>query len=118
MIEFVIILGIVGGWTIVISTLGAMLLFGKMWGLLGVLLLILGIEVNKRLKRKYMNVIVDYSANAKALAKHIFEMNELIMISSYVAALFIYIAVQQYVQVAVNIPHVGNLSHILNSTHR
>ncbi len=117
MIEFVIILGIVGGWTIVMSTLGAMLLFGKMWGLLGVVLLVLGIEVNKRLKKKYMNVIVNYSANAKALAKHIFEMNELIMISSYVAALFIYIAIQQYVQVVVSIPHIGNISHLFNSTY-
>ncbi len=117
MMEFVIILGVVGGWVILISTLAVMLLFGKMWGLLGIVLLVIGIEVNKRLKRKYMSVIVDYSPNAKALARHIFEMNELIMISSYVATLFIYMAVQQYVQVVVKIPHVGNISHMFNSTY-
>lgn len=104
MIEFVILLGVIGGWFIAVTTLILMLVFGKMWGLLGIPLLILGIELNKILKRKYNEVVVLTSPKAKELARHIFEMNELIMLSSYAAALFIYIVIQKYVQIVIKTP--------------
>ena len=104
MIEFVILLGVIGGWFIATTTLIAMLIFGKMWGLVGVPLLVLGVELNKFLKRRYMDVVVSSSPRARGIAKHIFEMNELIILSSYAAALFLYIVVQKYVEVIIKVP--------------
>ncbi|WP_456367742.1 hypothetical protein [Thermococcus sp.] len=105
MIEFVILLGVIGGWFIAITTLIIMLVFGKMWGLAGVLLLILGVELNKLLKKKYMDVIVSSSPRAREVARHIFEMNELIILSSYLVSLVLYIVVQKYVEIIVKLPH-------------
>ncbi|ASJ02598.1 hypothetical protein A3L09_04650 [Thermococcus profundus] len=104
MIEFVILLGVIGGWFIAATTLLLMLVFGKMWGLLGVFLLVLGVELNKFLKRRYMGVIVSNSPRAREVARHIFEMNELIILSSYAAALFLYIVVQKYVEIVIKVP--------------
>lgn len=104
MIEFVILLGVIGGWFIATTTLMVMLIFGKMWGLLGIPLLVLGVELNKFLKRRYMNVIVSNSPRAREIAKHIFEMNELIILSSYAAALFLYMVVQKYIEVVIKVP--------------
>ncbi|NJF24306.1 hypothetical protein [Thermococcus sp. Bubb.Bath] len=104
MIEFVILLGVIGGWFIAVTTLIVMLLFGKMWGLLGIAVLILGIELNKLLKRRYNELVVLGSPKAKELARHIFEMNELIMLSSYAAALFMYVVIQKYIQVVIKTP--------------
>ncbi len=104
MIEFVIFLGITGGWIIFGTTLILMLVFGKIWGLLGLALLIAGIELNKFLKRKYTGVIVSNSPRAREIARHIFEMNELIILSSYPAALFLYSLIQKYIEVRIMIP--------------
>ncbi|WP_010478529.1 hypothetical protein [Thermococcus zilligii] len=104
MIEFVILLGVLGGWFISIITLILMLVFGKMAGLLGVFLLVLGIELNKFLKKNYMDAVVSNSPRAKEIARHIFEMNELMLLSSYVASLFLYEVIQKYVEIVINVP--------------
>ncbi|ASJ00900.1 hypothetical protein [Thermococcus gorgonarius] len=104
MIEFVILLGVIGGWFIAVTTLIVMLVFGKMWGLLGVFLMVLGVELNKFLKRKYMDVVVSNSPWAREVARHIFEMNELIILSSYAASLFLYEVIQKYVEIVINVP--------------
>ncbi|WP_457753044.1 hypothetical protein [Thermococcus sp.] len=106
MIEFVILLGIIGGWLIFASTLFLMLALGKMWGLLGITLLIAGIEINHKLKTKYMKAVMDYSPRAKELAMHIFEMNELILMSSYVIALALYAVLQKYIEIMIKLPTV------------
>ncbi|MBO8175562.1 MAG: hypothetical protein H0Z18_09920 [Thermococcus sp.] len=104
MIEFVILLGLIGGWLIFASTLFLMLALGKMWGLFGIILLIAGIEINHKLKAKYMKAVMDYSPRAKELATYIFEMNELILISSYIIALALYVIIQKYVEIMIKIP--------------
>ena len=104
MIEFVILLGVIGGWFIAVTTLIVMLVFGKMWGLLGIAVLILGIELNKLLKRRYNELVVLGSPKAKELARHIFEMNELIILSSYAASLFLYVVIQKYVEIVIKVP--------------
>ena len=104
MIEFVILLGVIGGWFIAATTLIVMLVFGKIWGLSGVLLLVLGVELNKFLKRRYMDVVVSNSPRTKEVARHIFEMNELIILSSYAASLFLYAVIQKYIQVVIKTP--------------
>ena len=104
MIEFVILLGVIGGWIIVASTLFLMLALGKMWGLVGVLLLIGGIQINSILKRKYMKAIVDATPRAKEIAAHIFEMNELIMLSSYLVSMALYVVIQKYVEIVIKLP--------------
>lgn len=104
MIEFVILLGVIGGWIIMASTLFLMLALGKMWGLVGVLLLVMAIQINHWLKGKYMHAIVDATPRAKAIAAHIFEMNELMLLSSYVVSLVLYETVQKYVEIVVKIP--------------
>ncbi len=108
MIEFVILLGVIGGWVIVASTLFLMLALGKMWGGLagGVLLLILAIQINHWLKGKYMRAIVDATPRAKAIAAHIFEMNELILLSSYLISVVLYVVIQKYVEIVIKVPHV------------
>lgn len=106
MIEFVILLGVIGGWVIVASTLFLMLALGKMWGLAGVLLLILAIQINHWLKGKYMRAIVDATPRAKAIAAHIFEMNELILLSSYLISVVLYVVIQKYVEIVIKVPHV------------
>ncbi|WP_297070040.1 hypothetical protein [Thermococcus sp.] len=104
MIEFVILLGVIGGWIIVASTLFLMLAMGKMWGLAAVLLLVLAIEINHRLQERYMETIVNATPRAKEIAAHIFEMNELMLLSSYVVSLVLYETVQKYVEIVVKIP--------------
>jgi len=104
MIEFVILLGITGGWIIFGTTLMLMLVFGKIWGLLGLTLLVAGVELNKFLKKRYTGVIVSNSPRAGEIARHIFEMNELILLSSYPAALFLYSLIQKYIEVRIRIP--------------
>jgi len=105
MIEFVILLGVIGGWIIVASTLFLMLALGKTWGLLGILLLVASIQINNWLKRKYMRAIVDATPRAKAIAAHIFEMNELILLSSYLVSLLLYEGIQKYVEIIIKFPH-------------
>ncbi|WCN28440.1 hypothetical protein [Thermococcus kodakarensis] len=104
MIEFVIALGLVGGWLTMTSTLFLMLGFGKMWGLAGVLILVGFILINQKLKRKYMQTIVNATPRAKELARHIFEMNELILLSSYVLGLVLYEVIQKYVEIVIKAP--------------
>jgi len=57
-----------------------------------------------------MKTIVDATPRAKAIATHIFEMNELILLSSYVIALLLYAFVQQYVQIVIKVPPNLNLT--------
>ncbi|CAD5244638.1 hypothetical protein [Thermococcus camini] len=104
MIEFVILLGVIGGWIIVASTLFLMLALGKTWGLAGVLLLVAAIQINHWLKEKYMHAIVDATPRAKAIAAHIFEMNELILLSSYLVSLLLYEGIQKYVEIIIKFP--------------
>ncbi len=104
MIEFVILLGVIGGWIIVASTLFLMLALGKMWGLAGILLLVISVQINNTLKRKYMETIVNATPRAKAIAAHIFEMNELILLSSYIASLLLYEGIQKYVEIIITFP--------------
>jgi len=104
MIKFVILLGLIGGWVIFASTLFLMLALGKMWVLLGVVWLIAGIEINHWLKARYMKAVVDYSPRTKELAAHIFEMNELIIMSSYVIAIALYVVIQKYVEIMIKLP--------------
>ena len=105
MIEFVILLGAIGGWVVVVSTLFLMLALGKMWGLVGVLIAVGFIMVNQYLKMKYMKTIVDATPRAKEIAAHIFEMNELILLSSYVVSLLLYEGIQAYVEIIIKFPH-------------
>ena len=49
-----------------------------------------------------MKAVVDYSPRTKELAAHIFEMNELIIMSSYVIAL--YVVIQKYVEIMIKLP--------------
>ncbi len=105
MIEFVILLGVIGGWIIVASTLFLMLALGKAWGLAGVLLLVAAIQINHWLKKKYMRAIVDATPRAKAIAAHIFEMNELILLSSYLVSVVLYVVIQKYVEIVIKFPH-------------
>ncbi|NJE02669.1 hypothetical protein [Thermococcus sp. MV11] len=105
MIEFVILLGVIGGWIIVASTLFLMLALGQTWGLVGVALLVGFILINHSLKRKYMRTIVDATPRAKAIAAHIFEMNELILLSSYLVSLILYEGIQKYVEIIIKFPH-------------
>ncbi|ASJ09594.1 hypothetical protein A3L11_10270 [Thermococcus siculi] len=105
MIEFVILLGVIGGWIVVASTLFLMLALGQIWGLIGVFLLVGFILVNHSLKAKYMSTIVDTTPKAKAIAAHIFEMNELILLSSYIASLLLYEGIQKYVEIIIKFPH-------------
>ena len=105
MIEFVILLGVIGGWIIVASTLFLMLALGKAWGLAGVLLLVAIIQINGRLKARYMGTIVDATPRAKELARHIFEMNELILLSSYIISIALYEVIQKYVEIIIKFPH-------------
>jgi len=105
MIEFVILLGVIGGWIVVASTLFLMLALGQIWGLVGVFLLVGFILVNQSLKRKYMGRIVDATPRAKDIAAHIFEMNELILLSSYIASLLLYEGIQKYVEIIIKFPH-------------
>jgi len=107
MIEFVILLGVVGGWVIVASTVFLMLAFGEMWGLSGVFLVVASILINQWLKKRYMQTIVDATPRAKEIASHIFEMNELILLSSYIASLFLYEGIQKYVEIVIRFPHMG-----------
>ncbi len=104
MMELVIVLGLVGGWIVMTSTLFLMLAFGKMWGLAGIPLLVGFLMINQRWRIRYMQAIVDATPRAKELARHIFEMNELIILSSYAAALFLYAVVQEYIEVVVKVP--------------
>ncbi|WP_297469846.1 hypothetical protein [Thermococcus sp.] len=105
MIEFVILLGVIGGWLVMTSTLFLMLAFGKMWGLVGVLFLVSFIVMNQNWKVRYMRTIVDAAPRAKELARHIFEMNELILLSSYIMSLVLYTVIQKYVEIVVKFPH-------------
>ncbi|WP_297534471.1 hypothetical protein [Thermococcus sp.] len=105
MIEFVILLGIIGGWLVMASTLFLMLAFGKMWGLVGILILVGFIMMNQRWKIRYMRAIVDATPRAKELARHIFEMNELILLSSYLMSLVLYTVIQKYVEIVIKLPH-------------
>ncbi|NJE05440.1 hypothetical protein E3E36_04640 [Thermococcus sp. M36] len=105
MIEFVILLGVIGGWIIVASTLFLMLALGQTWGLAGILLLVASIQINNTLKRRYMSTIVNATPRAKAIAAHIFEMNELILLSSYIASLLLYEGIQKYVEIVIKFPH-------------
>ncbi|WP_297464553.1 hypothetical protein [Thermococcus sp.] len=105
MIEFVILLGVVGGWIVVASTLFLMLALGRIWGILGVFLTVGFILINQSLKGKYMEKIVDATPKAKDIAAHIFEMNELILLSSYVVSLLLYEAIQKYVEIIIKFPH-------------
>ncbi|WP_297521153.1 hypothetical protein [Thermococcus sp.] len=105
MIEFVILLGVIGGWIVVVSTLFLMLALGQIWGLIGVFIAVGFILVNQSLKRKYMRTIVDATPKAKAIAAHIFEMNELILLSSYVVSLLLYAGIQKYVEIVIKFPH-------------
>ena len=107
MIEFVILLGLIGGWIILASTLFLMLALGKMWGLLGVLLMVFSIQLNQLLKRKYMKAVVDYSPRAKEIALHIFEMNELILLSSYLVSIALYEVIQKYIEIVIKFPHIS-----------
>ena len=107
MIEFVILLGLIGGWLVMTSTLFLMLAFGKMWGLLGVIFLVGFIVINQRWKVRYMRAIMDATPRAKELARHIFEMNELILLSSYVMSLILYTVIQKYIEIVVKFPAVG-----------
>jgi len=107
MIEFVVFLGVIGGWVIVASTLFLMLALGRMWGLAGLPLLLLALEVNRWLKRKYMRAILDATPRAKAIASHIFEMNELILLSSYMISTILYVVIQRYVEIVLKFPRVG-----------
>lgn len=105
MIEFVIVLGLIGGWLVMATTLFLMLAFGKIWGLLGVFLLVGFLMINQRWKARYMRTIVDATPRAKELARHIFEMNELILLSSYVMSLVLYTVIQKYVEIVIKLPH-------------
>ncbi|ASJ11041.1 hypothetical protein A3L12_06875 [Thermococcus sp. P6] len=107
MIEFVVFLGVIGGWVIFASTLFLMLALGKIWGLAGLLLLLPALEVNRWLKRKYMRAILDATPRAKAIASHIFEMNELILLSSYIISTILYVVIQKYVEIVLKFPRVG-----------
>ena len=107
MMEFVILLGLIGGWLVMTSTLFLMLAFGKMWGLAGVPLLVGFLIVNQHWKVRYMRAIVDATPRAKELARHIFEMNELILLSSYIMSLILYTIIQKYVEIVVKFPAVG-----------
>jgi len=107
MMEFVILLGLIGGWLVMTSTLFLMLAFGKMWGLAGVPLLVGFLIVNQHWKVRYMRAIVDATPRAKELARHIFEMNELILLSSYIMSLILYTVIQKYVEIVVKFPAVG-----------
>lgn len=104
MIGFVILLGVIGGWVILASTLFLMIALGKMWGLAGVLLLVLAIQTNHWLKGKYMRAIIDATPRAKAIASHIFEMNELILLSSYLISIVLYVVIQKYVEIVIKFP--------------
>ena len=107
MIEFVILLGLIGGWLVMTSTLFLMLAFGKMWGLLGVIFLVGFIVINQRWKVRYMRAIMDATPRAKELARHIFEMNELILLSSYLMSLILYTVIQKYIEIVVKFPVAG-----------
>ncbi|MDI3475017.1 MAG: hypothetical protein PWQ79_203 [Thermococcaceae archaeon] len=104
MIEFVILLGIAGGWLTLASTLFIMLGLGKMWGLAGILFMVGFLLINQNLKSRYMKTIVDASPRAKELASHIFEMNELIIISSYIISLVLYTVIQKYIEIVIRFP--------------
>ncbi|WP_297501353.1 hypothetical protein [Thermococcus sp.] len=105
MIEFVIVLGLIGGWLLMATTLFLMLAFGKVWGLIGVLFLVSFLVVNQKWKARYMKAIVDATPRAKELARHIFEMNELILLSSYLMSLVLYTLIQKYVEIVVKLPY-------------
>lgn len=104
MIEFVILLGIAGGWLTLASTLFIMLGLGKMWGLAGILFMVGFLLINQNLKSRYMKTIVDASPRGKELASHIFEMNELIIISSYIISLVLYTVIQKYIEIVIRFP--------------
>ncbi len=82
-----------------------MLALGPLWGLAGVFLAVGFILVNQSLKGKYMVTIVDATPKARAIAAHIFEMNELILLSSYIASLLLYAGIQKYVDIIIKFPH-------------
>ena len=105
MIEFVILLGIIGGWLVMASTLFLMLALGKTWGLVGVIFLVGFIMINQRWKVRYMKAIVDATPRAKELARRIFEMNELILLSAYLMSLVLYTVIQKYVEIVIKLPH-------------
>ena len=105
MIEFVILLGLIGGWLVMASTLFLMLAFGKMWGLAGIVFLVGFIMINQSWKVRYMRAIVDATPRAKELARHIFEMTELILLSSYLMSLVLYTVIQKYIDIVIKIPH-------------
>ncbi|WP_048152530.1 hypothetical protein [Palaeococcus ferrophilus] len=104
MMEFVVLAGIVGGWLVMTSTLFLMLAFGRDWGILGVFLLVAVIEINKWLKNRYLGSFRGATTREEDLALHMFEMNELIAMSSYATSLFLYYVIQKYIEITVVFP--------------